>query len=286
MNMILQTRPINESIISTQSEAEFARDRRAAGAKIIESKGRFWEEIRFGFYQSVHWLSRMSAVQAVQPTLFCWGYRTTLAETDATAANGAMFVHLLQDVSNYDLELLDSRVRKHLRKSRKLVEVFELTGPALLKAEGFEVLRSSWTRTGYSSLPTKSTYQAAVAKTFTTKSIILAGIINGKLGGYLEGYAVGSTAYMQNLIVATEYLSTQIGTLLRFEFVQVCRRSGEIREVVSGQHSREVPNLVAYKENTGFPVVKIPSVVHINPIIGPMLRRTKPHVYYRLTGRE
>jgi len=99
------------------------------------------------------------------------------------------------------------------------------------------------------------------------------------------GYAIGSTAYMDSLILATEYLSTQIGTALVYDFVQICRRSSGIHEVVYGLHSREDSNLVIFKERMGFPVVHIPSIVHIDPFISTMLRRYKPHVYYRLTGR-
>ena len=284
--MIPQTRLISESIIHSQSESEFAHDCRAVGDRIIESKGLFWRETHFGFYQGVHWLTRMPVAQAVQPTPFCWGYRTTLAEGDAAAANGTMPVNLLRNVSQYDFEHLRHSRRRALLKSRKLVTVVELTGPAFLMAEGYEVLRSAWVRWGNSFLPTKAAYLADIARTYKTRSIVLAGIVNGKLGGYLVGYAVGQTAYLDNGFFATEYLSTQICTALIFDFVQICRRSGGIREVVYGQHSRENPNLVAYKELMGFPVVHIPSLVYINPIMAEILRRCKPHIYYRLTGRE
>jgi hypothetical protein len=228
----------------------------------------------------------MRAAQAVRPALFCWGYRTTLAEADAAMANGMMPVNLLQDISQYDYERLRHNCRYDLRKSRKVVTVIELTGPWLLQAEGYEVMRSAWVRWGNSFLPTKDAYLANVVQTYTTRSMILSGIVDGKLGGYLVGCAVGSTAYIDLIYLATEYLTTQIGTALVFDFVQICRRSKRIREVVYGQHSRENRNLVAFKEHMGFPVIYIPSIVHINPIMAKILKRYKAHIYYRLTGCE
>jgi len=284
-SIVCQTRSISESIIISQSQSEFVRDRKAAGDRIIKSNGQFWWETYPGFYQVMPWLTRCKATQAVRPALICWAYRAPLVEDNAMAANGTLPINLLQDIPSYDLEHLVSTRRYDLRKSRNFVTVVELTGPALLKAEGYEVLRSSWKRTGYGSLPKKDAYQATIAYTYTTKSLILAGLIKGRLGGYLEGYAVGSTAYILKIVLATEYLSTQIGTALVFDFVQICRRSGNIREVVYGQHSREDVNLVAFKERMGFPVVHIPTIAHINPLIGKMLHKYKPHVYYRLTGR-
>ncbi len=280
-----QTRPTDESIILSYSESEFVHECLAAGLKIIKSNGQFWWETYPGFYQAIHWLAKMPATQAIRPTPFCWGYRTTVAEVDAKVANGMMPVHLLKDISQYDIGHLSVKRRNALRKSYNLVTVVELTGPAILNASGYDVFKSSMTRTGHSSIPTKDIYLKSLARHFMTQGTTLAGFIGNKLGGYLMGYAIGSTAYLDSLFLATEYLSTQIGTALVFEFVQICRRSGNIREVVYGQHSREDANLVAFKERMGFPVVHIPSIVHIDPFIGTMLRRLKPHVYYRLTGR-
>lgn len=146
-------------------------------------------------------------------------------------------------------------------------------------------MRSAMVRWGNSFMQTKAAYLSDIAWMYTIRRITLAGIVDGKFGGYLGGYAVGSTAYIDVINLATEYLPTQIGTALVFDFVQTCRRSGKIREVVYGQHSPEDPKTVAFKKRMGFSVVHIPSIVHINPIVAEILRRCKPHIYYRLTGR-
>ena len=281
-----QIRPICESTIVSQNESEFVRDRRSAGDRIIKKNGQYWCEIRPGFFQSVHWLARMPASSVIRPKLFCWGYRATLAEEDTKLANGSMPVNLLKDISQYNIEYLCRRSRRALLKSFKLVTVVELTGPELLIAEGYKVFSSAWARTKYGPKLTKNAYEVSIRFPYTTKSIILAGLIDGKLGGYLEGHAIGKTAYFQKLVFATEYLSTQIGSVLVHNFVQICRRSKDIQEVVYGQHSREDLNLTEFKERMGFPVVHIPAIVCINSFAEKILRKYKPHVYYRLTGHE
>ena len=67
----------------------------------------------------------------------------------------------------------------------------------------------------------------------------LAGLVDGRLAGYLGGWAVDGTAYFQRLHIRTEALSTQVGTALVFAFVEACQRGGDVREVVNGLHSPE-----------------------------------------------
>ena len=114
--------------------------------------------------------------------------------------------------------------------------------------------------------------------------VVLAGLIDEKLGGYLCGKAIGGTAYIDTVLLATEALPTNIGTGLVFDFVQRCKQSGQVAEVVYGLHTPEDPRLVAYKENMLFPVVRVPTRVWMLPGIGSALRRWKPGVHYRLTG--
>ncbi|MBH8562383.1 hypothetical protein I8748_09460 [Nostoc sp. CENA67] len=85
--------------------------------------------------------------------------------------------------------------------------------------------------------------------------------------------------------MTTEALANYISHGLTFEFVQACRRSGQICEVVHSPHIPEDPGLIAYKEAMGFPVVQIPAKVEMNPVIKNFLRWKYPHKHYRFTGR-
>jgi hypothetical protein len=116
--------------------------------------------------------------------------------------------------------------------------------------------------------------------------LLLAGLIDGKLGGYLSGVVVEGTAYMEDRIVATEALKTGINTGLTYNFVQLCRRNHVIERIVSGLHCRENDSLCAFKESMGFSIAYIPAKVQINPIIGRFIHWRYPDKYYRLTGNS
>jgi hypothetical protein len=166
------------------------------------------------------------------------------------------------------------------------VKIVAITKRDILREQGYAVISSSLNRTKHKKIPTFDNYLKSLGTTNFDNHLVLAGFIDGKLGGYLSGYAVEATAYFASLFVKTEVLTTNITTGLVFDFVQACRRCGKISEVVYGLHSREAFSLCQFKEGLGFPVKYIPTKVIINGVISKIIRWWWPHKYYRLTGRE
>ncbi|MUL38995.1 hypothetical protein BWI75_22490 [Gloeocapsopsis sp. AAB1 = 1H9] len=269
------------------TEAKMANWRRQQGFHIISHDGRHWERIRPGFYQPIHLLARLSAEQATKPTQLCWGFRAALDEANIAVANGSIPIHLLSDLDSYDMQNFSSNRRHNLRRCQKRVKIVELTSTALLEQQGFEVVLSATKRTQYLGAPSKQEYLTSLTDYIAPQHrLVLAGIVGDQLGGYISGYAVDGTAYFENLYVATEMLTTNINSGLVYEFVQVCRRSGKIREIVNGLHSREDQALCVYKDSIGFPVINIPAKVFLNTILGSFIQWRYPHIYYRLTGHD
>lgn len=282
-----QKRDISEVLLSSITEEECAKWHCSMGTPVICHHDRYWRETAFGFYEPLHWMARLSARQATRPALFCWGFRTVLCQDDTDLANGSMPIHLLTNICDYTLQSLGSNRRNHLRRCYKRTKIIQLNDSTLLQEQGYEVLVSSSKRTAYEKIPSQEEYLASLLTSYTTLGwLVLAGLNDGKLGGYLSGYAVDGTAYIKEVRIATEAFSSYVGIGLVFEFVQACRRSGNIHEVVYGLHSREDSALCVFKEGMGFPVQHIPAKVKMNPIVGKFIRWRYPHKYYRLTGRN
>jgi hypothetical protein len=242
------------------SEEERAAWLRTKGARVVHRHGRHWRQLPKGFYQA--------------------------ALCEDSAAQSSVPVHLLSDVLGYDEGRLSSNRRYHLRKCRRRVEIVEVLDPSLLERQGYEVVLSAAERIGYFKAPSRARYLASLAKYVDpAHRLVLAGLLDGKLGGYLSGYAVDGTAYVERVHVATEALKSDVSLGLTYDFVQACRRSSEIREVVDSQHMPENPALGVFKESVGFPVVHVPTKVVMNPFAARVLRRRRPYAYYRLTGR-
>jgi hypothetical protein len=281
------TRSVGEAALCMLSEDEFAAWRRAKGMRLVRRRGRWWEQVRPGFYQAIHWMARQRLDEIARPTAFCWGFRTTLHDEDAAAASGSLPVHLLADLGSYDFDRMPGKLRNKLRKCWKTNEIVQVVEPAALRDQGCEVRCSVHQRTGMWPPPPKERYVAGLDAYVTNPCrLVLAGLCEGRLRGYLDGFAVDGSAYIDHLYVHSAALQTEVGTGLVFEFVQACRRSGLVREIAYGLDVPSDQSLKQYKEKMGFPVVRIPTRHWLLPPARAVIRRWRPEVYYRLTGDD
>jgi len=278
---------VSAAVIIPRTEQQVAESAQEGGLEVVCHRGRYWQKRYHGFYEPVHWLARLEQSEATRPARGCWGFRTTLCDSAAGAANGVMPVHMLSGLSDYTMENLPAKRRSDLRKSRKQVTIVQLTSHRILEEQGYEVEASALQRIAPDLLRDRRSYLAALStSTFQGghRHVILAGLVQDKLAGYLTGYAVQDTAYINSVRIATQYFPTAVGTALAFDFVQVCKRSGGIRHVVYGQHSIENRPLSFFKEGMGFAVTAIPSRVWILPVFRAFIRWWSPAKFYRLTG--
>lgn len=281
-------RDASEAVPVPMTEAAMALQLRRAGHRVIQHRGRWWLRSARTYCQPVHSLARLSAHEASAPHPICWAYRAALAEADEDRANGSFPAHLLADVQAYDASALSSNRRYHLRRSQRLVQFVQVVSPEIMGAQGYEVFVSAQQRTKnpYRTLGSREAYLAEVAGWFGSDSkILLAGLIDGRMGGYIAGHVVDRTAYVDIVDVATESLQTHISTGLHHEFIQACRRAPQIREIMHSPHEPEDPALGVFKAGIGFPVVHVPSRVRLVPPLGQLIRRRHPFKYYRLTGK-
>jgi len=278
-------RDADESALRPISEEELAGWLKRQGSAVVSHRGRFWVAQPSGFFHPVHWLARMRAEEAERPALFCWGYRTTLAEEDMFASNGTIPVHVLRNVRGYDLDALSSKRRNKVKNCMKHARIVQLLSPDLLLAQGAWVVASAFQRTGYRDRFAAGTYEEKVDSYFTMPGFfVLAGLVGEKLGGYVVAYAINRTLYVDEVHLASEYLSTNIGTGLIFTLLKACGRS-DVAEVVYGLHAREDAALCHYKSEMGFEVFHYPSKHWFLPGTEVVVRSRRPHAYYRLTGR-
>lgn len=275
-----------KATLSPITELDLALMMRDQGASVIESSGRYWFASPPGFYHAVHWLAKMSKEETHRPRSLCWGFQTTLRIDDQNFANGSIPLHIMSGIDNYDMGALNAKRRNQLRKCHKEVEIVEIISPDVLLEDGYDVFRSAHQRTGYGKLPNQQTFQKLVISLFNPKrGVILGGLVNGQLKGYLLCYAIKSTAYLKFFHLASDSLQTNIGTGLIYEMVQIAKRSGGIAEIVNSPHTPEKPSLSAHKTDMGFPLVNVPSFVWFAPMTEPVVKRLRPYAHYRLTGQ-
>ena len=120
-----------------------------------------------------------------------------------------------------------------------------MTGPALPLEQGYDVVVDALSRTKHKKPPSRERYASDIQKYFEgTHWCVLAGLIDGRLGGYLDGYVVDGIGYGVNAYYASWALPTNLSTGLVFEFAQIvpparrrphdCGRPGRARGAPAG----------------------------------------------------
>jgi hypothetical protein len=275
-----------KSILHPLTEAEHARYLERGGEKIVRHGDRFWRCQSSGFYYPTHELARLSREEAVRPASLCWGFRTSLREEDAAYSTGTLPIHILSDLPGYGIRSLEQKRRTSVRKFWKMVEVVELTSPDLLRDQAYEIVVSDYARHRYGKLPNREEYMETIGRFFEWNLVVLAGLVDGKLGGFIVGLRVGSTAYIEEIRVHSDMMHTNMASGLVFELVQVCKRSPGLQEVAYALHVRENESLSYFKEDMGFPVKQIPSLCWFVPFAEKIISRKRPHTYYRFYGSD
>lgn len=256
------------------------------GDHIVFANGHYWTMTSFGFYRATHWLARVPAADAVKPGPFCWGFQTTIRSCDAHHANSSLPLHVLHDLPQYDLGSLSPRRRNKVRNCHKQVEFVEVCSPEPLLAEGYDVICSTQDRTAYTQWKTREQYQRYVEACFhKSRMTVVAGLVDGRIKGLAFCFAVGTTAYIHTVDIASDALKTNIGSGILFEVVQIARRSRGLEELVNSPHTPEKPSLSEHKIGMGFDLVPIPSRIWFMPPMGSLVRILKPAAYYRITGQ-
>lgn len=280
---------VSSSVIPCFTEEEIAVWRGHRGFRIVRHLGRYWWDLIRGFYQPIHHLARFGQEEATAPKALQWGFRAVLADKDAGSANGSIPVHVLAGFDEFCLEAISSDRRSDVRRCRKLVEIVEPDGPDLIREQGHAVAASSILRTmggtRYSRPPSHAKYVSELLDPlWAPRLLYVAGLVDGRLGGYMTGYSVDGTAYIHAVHIETTALKTSIGSGLLFEFIRCCRRTAGVRELSYGIEAPEKPTLGRFKASWGFPVRHFPTRFGMNPLIGAVVRRLYPEKYYRLTG--
>ena len=267
------------------SEAELAAMRAEEGGAVVLRDGCHWRPAHPGFYQPIHLLARIRAAEVRQPARLCWGFRAALRGEDASEANASVPVHLLTDVQSFDEGRLSRNRRSDLRRCRRQVEFRRLSTPALLLEQGHGVFLSAVQRLGHRRPLTLLEYrQRVLRRAAHGRRLFMAGLIDGKVRGYLDSYAIGGVLYTDEIFVASDALRTGIGTGLYVETFLAAARDPALRAVCNGLHRPEDPDLCRFKAGLGFQVVQVPARTVIPAPIRAFIRARRPAAYYRLTG--
>jgi Acetyltransferase (GNAT) domain len=279
--------PPERARIVPRTESSHAARLAASGSRIRLAHGRYWMQRRSGFYDTVHWLARLTLDEARLPGP-CWGYRAALVDEQVGDANGVLAIHLMRDLEDYS----EARLRKDARRALKRlstagVEIVNVTDDHVFVDQGYEVMLDWRARVGATTdPPPRERYFTALRDAITDEaSLVLAAMDKDRLLGYVIATVVDGSAHLLESKIRSDALRLGVGIGLDHQTVLALQRSGVVREISAGPHQPELPSVTAYKTRYGFPIVHLPTRVCLPGVLGRVIAKHRPFSYYRLTGR-
>jgi hypothetical protein len=267
------------------TEEELAGWLREKGRRVVFSRGRFWVN-HWGFYRLLHFAATMPAGLVDRPGPTCWAAHALLPDDEAARANASSPLHLVRDLASFDEHSLGSTARKQLRRSRAGLRLVRVSDPDLLRGQGWPVFSQNARRLGLDTKVTQKQYLAGAESLVTDpRRLTLAAMDGDRLLAYLETYAVGGTAYLDEIRLSDESQSRQVSGFLHYEACQVYRRSGLVTQVCAGPPLPERLGVSEFKRRWGIPIVMMPAWFWSPAPFRELLKVARPGAYYRATGR-
>lgn len=289
MRAIYEYPDAQATTVSPFTEEELAAFLADRGSRIFRSSsGRYWKQARRGFWVGTHWLCRFTLAQIRDRPLTSWGCRVALVDEDVARANAAIPLYLVRDATQYDEKSLSPRMARYVRAFRKQgIQIVRLTDMRMIEDQGYAVYES-WCariRCDATRLKTRQDYLEQMRRQIRSASwVVLAGIRDDVLLGYMASWSVNDSAYLEDLHVHSDAMDTHLSAALYFDSIRVFGASGKIREVCCGPDTPEAGDLYTFKLRVGFELVFLPSRVVLPPLARPLIRRMYPATYYRLVG--
>lgn len=290
-----QTEEVGLSKVPVVTEAQFSLLRRPDA---VEYKGRFWRPADASkglIFIPVNPLAVIKPEEAGFPVAASLGYRATV---DGIEPNAVSYLHIMRDLESFSIDKIPNKyMRRDLRAVIRdpNVSVFRPTpeNPGLLVEQGAQLHASSSAVQEYSPFGrhTRQAFEAGLETSgFNSGNLlILAGLVEGNLAGYVTGLAVDNTAIAEMLVVGDSYKSTNVGTRLMYAFIEACQRTEGIDQIYNWRVEPSKPGISQYKERLGFSATEVPATVVLRPGINSLfqfaVRKVRPEVYKRLYGQ-
>lgn len=278
--------PWEQASLPVLGEDEAAARDRELGRTVVEHRGRWWIRLAGGFYQPVALLAELDEAEATRPTPWCWGFRARLRPDAEARVNAAMPAHVLPNLRHHDLSRLAKSQRRRVRRALDEFEVVALRSPRLLLEQGHAVAMEARERNPDVPLPERAAFERWARSFFAPRrGLVLAALREGRLLAFNTNYAVGDVLYGDAVYAGREGQRHALAACLYHAAAIVAARRPELRTLVDGWHVRERPSLCEHKAALGLELVRLPTRAWFAPGVETLVRRLRPHGYYRLTGR-
>lgn len=267
-------RPVPESTAATYWVS--------AGARVRPAWGRWWIVTR-GMWMPVAFLEPLAAGPSGFPSRRAVAFQASVARP--SEATGTKPYSIFTDLPEYGPRSMTRYRRRDTRRALREFRYSVLREPGLLLAQGWPVVTEAALHSGSWTPADRPAYERYIDSLFraATPPLIVTAVQNGRLAGYLTSYAVGDTAYLNDLYIAPWARTRNAGAGLYWLTLAAWRTVPGVTRASAGRlfdgHVHE------HKSSLGAGVVLVPVLAKIRRPVAAVLRRVRPDgAFLRLAG--
>lgn len=204
--------------------------------------------------------------------------------TEPGDANAHYNPMVMEDLSQYRIERLDSRRRACVRRGLRRVTVRPVALDELLR-DGWQIEDEAYQRNGFHRPPPRAQWERRVRDDYRepVEHHTLGAFVDERLVAFLTWYGVDGDLHLPIIVSGNEGNRRNAIDAMQFELLTAARESGRYRRAINTVHTRRA-SLDAFKESHLFRLRALPARLTFRPLVAPLLRRFRPQLFARIVG--
>jgi hypothetical protein len=199
--------------------------------------------------------------------------------------NTTMMANVFRELPNLSLRRLSRKRRPQVIAALRRPELELGYDHDLLLAQGWRVAHAANDRVGHPLASSERAHRREMELRLDHPGYFaITAAKGGHLGGYMQGYAVGSTGYLISNCLDEQGLSWRVGALLYWLSFCVLANTPGVESVHLGHWFPESPQVEFFKRTLDAHVEVLPAAGRLNPVVGRALAVTRPVKYIRIGG--
>ncbi len=196
---------------------------------------------------------------------------------------------MFEDAKTYSLESLDNQHKRQVKQAAKQFVIHPITDKEEFKENAYPVYLSFYERTQYQFGSQRRNHaffcQWTDALFQIPKAVILGGYRNGRLGGVSVSMLVGDTLCYPTVFCDSESLRSHLSGFMLHSVREACAQGKCASRIFAGLTKIESGKSVDdFYLQRGCKLVRKPALLHLNPLVGLLLKHCLPKQYAQLRG--
>lgn len=269
--------PVPDSRFDVFAEEQLTAYLRTQGIRVVESRGHLWRNaaapspIARQDWTPLHRFVPLTRDEARFPLRSALAYRCLAAEPVPTT-----FPYVVvRDIPNYDERRMTKDHARHVRRALERFEFVWLDSPDLLLEQGWQVASAAAAESGMVIARHEGEYRKQTIAMFDAPPIVIAGLSEGRLAGYVTTYATGAEAVFEKIYIAPEFRKEGVGRGLYWNVLAGWAQTPGVQNVWTGGTLPQ-RGVDRFKVSMGAVLEEVPVHAGMRAPLAMALRRLRP----------